>query len=70
MIIGYSHSCHVCNKVKRKNTRSYLGINQLVLLHLWCITGSRRLLSRRLPGVELLDNLRADAIQLLLREDA
>ena len=47
-----------------------LGINQLILLHFWCITSCRRLLLRRLPGVELLDDLRVDTIQLLLREDA
>ena len=48
-----------------------LGINQLdLLLHLWSIASGRRLLLRRLPGVELLDDLRVDTIQLLLREDA
>ena len=48
----------------------WLSIDQLVLLHLWCITSGCHLLLRWLPGVELLDNLRADTIQLLLREDA
>lgn len=39
-----------------------LGINQLILLHFWCITSRRRLLLRWLPGVELLDDLRVDTI--------
>jgi len=75
--IGYSYSCHVCvlrGRAKKdsflKRSMRGLGINQLILLHFWCITSRRRLLLRWLPGVELLDDLRVDTIQLLLREDA
>ena len=47
-----------------------LGINQLGLLHgFWCITSGCSLLLRWFPGVKLLDDLRADTIQLLLREN-
>ena len=43
----------------------YLRINELPILPFLI----RRLL-RRLPSIELRDNLRVDAVQLLLREDA
>lgn len=49
---------------------SGLGINQLILLHFWSITSRCRLLLRWLPGVKLLDDLRADTVQLFFGEDA
>lgn len=72
---GYSYSCHLCTRLNEerlflKRSMRGLSINQLVFLHLHCIASGCRLLLRWLPGVELLDDLRADAIQLLLREDA
>ena len=71
----YFHSYRIFTRLDKerlipKTLIRSLGINQLALLWFWCIASGRSLLLRWFPGVELLDDLRVDTIELLLGENA